>query len=433
MMTYPARLATRSPFSPLLPLLLLLLLGPAVSSCDGSSGDGESSHPDAPPDAPPSAGEDTHSAEHLNEPDEHGEHLEEGLVELSPQKLAEIELETAEARLRRLSPQLETTGEVGYEQSRRAHVGPRVPGRVVRVPAELGDEVAKGQELATIDSVELGEAKARYLAARSRESVAKESFERERSLYRDRISSQKEMLDAKSEYLVAQAAREGAEETLRLYGLEEERIATLEPGKRVASLLPIRAPISGRVVEKHVTIGELVTPDDVLFTLADLGHVWIWIDVFERDLASVHEEDEVEVRVDAYPGRTFGGEVTYLSSEVAPATRTVRARIDVENAERLLRPGMFATVRLTDPHAEAGRESLVVPASAVVRSGERSLVFRPLGDGRFRGAPVDVGRHGGEWIEVLAGLEPGDVVITKGSFFLKSELAREELGGGHGH
>ncbi len=363
----------------------------------------------------------------------HGDGHEEGVVQLTAEKRAAIEISTVPAEVRLLSPQLETTGEVGYEQDRLAHVSPRIPGRVVRVPASLGDEVEEGRTLVVIDSVELGEAKARYLAARSRESVTRESYEREQGLYEERISSQKEMLDAKADYLEAEASRESAEETLRLYGLPDEQIRSLEPGQPGASTLPVRAPIAGRVVEKHVTVGELVTPSESLFTIADLGHVWIWIDVYERDLAKVHEGDDVEVRVDAFPDRVFAGEITYLSSEVAPETRTVRARIDVGNSERQLRPGMFAKVRLTDPHASGGVESLVVPTSAVVRSGERALVFLPEGEARFRAQPIDTGRQEGEWVEVLSGLDPGAEVVTEGAFFLKSELAREDLGGGHDH
>ena len=407
--------ATRGSATPT--LFLILILTSVLGACGPASK--EEGHP----------AEDEHAAEERG--DEPG-HVE-GLVELTPEKRAAIEIATAAARLRPLSPQLETTGEVGYEQDALAHVSPRIPGRVIRVPASLGDEVTEGRTLAVIDSVELGEAKARYLAARSRESVTQEGYERELALYEDRISSQKEMLDAKADFLEAEAQRVSAQETLRLYGISAEQIRSLQPGEPGASTLSIRAPISGRVVEKHVTVGELVTPAESLFTIADLGHVWIWIDVFERDLAKVHEGDDVEVGVDAFPDRVFAGEVTYISSEVAPETRTVRARIDVENSDRLLRPGMFAKVRLSDPHASGGAESLVVPASAVVRSGEEEIVFRPAGEGRFRAQPVETGRREGEWVEVLSGLEPGDEVVTAGSFFLKSELAREELGGGHGH
>ena len=357
----------------------------------------------------------------------------EGLVELSPAKLEAVEISTALAEYRLLRPQLETTGQVDYEQSLRAHVSPRISGRVIGVEADLGEEVLRGRTLVIIDSVELGEAKARYLAARSRESVTRETYEREQSLYEDRITSQREMLDAKADFLEAEAVRQSARETLRLFGLSRARIDGLEAGDLSASSLPVRAPIAGRIVERHVTMGELVSPSDNLFTIADLSNVWIWIDVFERDLAKVHEGDAVEVRVDAYAERVFAGEVSYLSPEVATETRTVRARIDAANPERLLRPGMFASVRLSDPHASDGTESLAVPAAAVVRSEEQEVVFVPLGEGQYAARAVEIGRREGEWVEILSGLEPGMEVVIEGSFILKSELSRDELGGDDDH
>ena len=362
---------------------------------------------------------------------------DEGVVELSAAKLAAIEIETALVEQRRLAAQLETTGEVGYEEDRIAHVAPRVPGRVQRVPVSLGDEVRRGQLLAVLDSVELGQARAAYLAARTREDLAQQNSERERGLYEDRITSEREMLEARAAHLEAVSERESAQETLRLYGIPQEELARLAPGDPGASLLPVTAPISGRVVEKHATLGELATPGDTLFTIGDLGHVWIWIDVYERDLARVHLGDGVEVTVDPFPGRVFSGEVTYLSPEVEAETRTVRARIDVENPEQLLRPGMFAAVRLVDPHTAEASPSLVVPEGAIVRRGDETLVFVPAGEHeggkRFEARPVTVGRHEPGWVEVLSGVEAGEEVVTTGAFFLESELAREELGGGHGH
>lgn len=379
-----------------------------------------------------------HAAEAHEDP--HQEH-EEGVVELSPEKLAALTLDVAPVEQRRLSAQLETTGEVGYEEDRIAHVSPRVPGRIQRVPVSLGDEVRRGQLLAVLDSVELGQARAGYLVARTREDLARQSLERERGLFEDRITSEREMLEARADYQEAVSMRVSAQETLRLYGIPAQELERLAPGDPGASLLPVHAPIAGRVVEKHATLGELATPGDTLFTIADLGHVWIWIDVFERDLARVHMGDEVEVTVDPFPGRVFSGEVTYLSPEVAAETRTVRARLDVDNPERLLRPGMFAAVRLVDPHTRDASPSLVVPGGAVVRRGDRTLVFVPAGDSgdgarvgaRFEARPVTLGRREGSWVEVTSGLAAGEAVVSAGTFFLESELAREELGGGHHH
>ncbi len=368
-----------------------------------------------------------------NHEGEAGEGHVEGVVELSPEKLANAGITTAPVEEKILAPELETTGKVDYEQERLAHVSPRIAGRVQRVQAALGDSVEAGQTLATIDSVELGMAKAAFVSAKAMEALARENYERETKLYEDRISSQKEMLEARAEYQKAVSERQSAQETLRLYGLDPQTVASIGSGSGSSSLLPVRSPISGRVVEKHVTLGELVSPEDIMFTVADLGHVWIWIDVFERDLAAVHIGDGVEVLTDAYPDRPFRGEITYLSPDVDPESRTVRARIDVANPERALRPGMFARIRLSDPHATGGMTARVVPAGAVVDSGAGQIVFVPAGERRFEARDVETGRRAGDLIEILRGVEAGESVVVGGTFILKSELASEELGGGHGH
>lgn len=373
---------------------------------------------------------DSNPPEH--EPEVHEEH-EEGIVTLTPEQLAATGIVVASVEQRSLSPQFSTTGEVGYEEDRLAHVSPRIPGRVLRVVARLGDRVQQGSVLALIDSVELGQAKASYLTAKTRDDLARENREREERLHAQRISSEKEMIEARAQHLEATAERQSAEDTLRLYGVSDADIREFQPGRSSSSQLPVRAPITGDVVEKHVVVGELVTQERSLFTIADLGHVWIWIDVYERDLAAVHLKDDVEVRVDALPEATFTGEVTYLGPKVEAATRTVRARIDVANTQGLLRPGMFAKVRITDPHAAKATPSLVVPDSAVVRSGEQVLVFVPVGEGRFVARPVQLGDHEGGFTEIVSGLAAGDKVVSQGAFFLKSELARDELGGGHSH
>jgi len=397
--------------SQLLSVPLSLCLGVAGISC---------SSPSRPHDENESKGEHAGETGHEN-----------GIVTLSSERIAAAKIQTKPVERRALAPQLETTGEVGYEEERMAHVSPRISGRVVRANAGLGDQVRQGGVLAVIDSVELGQARATYAAAKTREDLARETYEREKSLHEQRVSSQKEMLEAKAAYLEATTHRESALETLRLYGeggSDGPRLG--DPG---ASLLHVRAPVGGRVVEKHVVVGELVTPERSMFTIADLARVWVWIDVFERDLASVHLGDGVEVRVDAYPQNVFAGKVTYQSPQVAAGTRTVRARIDVANPDDLLRPGMFARVRLTDPHAANPTPSLVAPAGAIVRQEKAIFVFVQLGEGRFTVRPVETGREASGFVEILSGLESGERVVSEGTFFLKSELAREDLGEGHAH
>jgi len=362
---------------------------------------------------------------------------DDNIVELSPEKVNAAGIKTTAASFTALPSLLVTTGQVDFNQDRLAHVSPRIAGRVHETRARLGQKVRRGEVLAILDSIELGRSKAEYLRARAREQLTRENYEREQELFADRISSEQEMLAAKAAYIEAQADLRSAEETLHLYGLTEAEVAAVTYDNPGRSLFPIRAPLSGKVVEKHVTVGELVTPERNLFSLADLGEVWVWIDVYERDLRQVHVDDGVDVRVDAFPDLEFRGTVSYLSDRVDLDTRRVRARIDVKNPREVLRPGMFAQVELTDPHGTdegaVRAPALTLPESALQRDGDVMVAFVSLGEGRYERRVVRTGRKAGGLVEVIDGLEAGDLIVSAGAFFLKSELAKSELGEGHGH
>lgn len=365
--------------------------------------------------------------------EEHDEHAEEeGLVALTDEAVRRAGIETAAAALRPVPRVLSTTGTVGFDERRIAHVTPRLTGRVQRVTADLGDAVTVGEPLAVVDSIELGRAKAEYLAALGHHQVARLRHERQRNLLADRIVSEQSVLEAEAEAREAAAHLAAAEETLHLYGLSQEEVADLTQDDPRASLFAVRAPFAGKVVAKEVALGELVAPERHLFTIADLSRVWVWIDLYERDLRRVEPGRAVVVAVDAFPGETFRGELSYLADEVAADTRTVRARVDLPNPGGRLRPGMFVRVSL-DTGAGAGEPVLAVPEAAVQREGDGSVVFVALGENRFERRPVSLGRRGDGWVEVLSGLEPGERVVTEGAFLIKSAAAGDRLGGGHHH
>lgn len=355
------------------------------------------------------------------------------IVALSPAALASAGVTTAAAERRALQTEIETTGSVDFDQRRLAHVSPRVGGRVEAALADLGETVRSGQVLARIDSIELGEAIGEYLQARARAELARETHERETKLFADRVSSEQEMLAARAAMREADSALRGAEEHLHLLGLADERVRALDYDQPRASIYEVRAPFAGTIVERHVTLGEMVEPQTPLFQIADLSSVWVWIDVFERDLSRVHLDDGVELHVDAFPEVTFAGRVAYLASRIESETRTARARVEVSNLDGKLRPGMFARVRISDPHGGDGRAAassvLAVPEGAIQRDGERSLVFVTRGAGRFEPRPVRTGRRGEGFVEILDGLREGDLVAVSGTFVLKSEASKESLGG----
>lgn len=371
------------------------------------------------------------------EGDEH-EEPDHRIVELTPEAATRANIETALVERRVLAGEIETTGEVGFDEVRLAHVSPLLAGRVQQVRAQLGDRVKVGQAVAVINSIEFGKAKASYLQAKAKFQLSSQTYEREKALAESKISSEQDMLTARAAYLEARAILQTSTQTLRLFGMSRKSIDQIAFDDAGSALFWIRAPLGGKIVDKHVAMGELVTPESKLFTVADLSRVWIWIDVYERDLRNVHLGDVAYVRADAYPDRVLEGKLRYLRDQVDVTTRTVRARIDVDNDDGLLRPGMFVRVRLSDPHAN-DPETLIdqvvaVPGSAVQREGDdKTIVFVQQGDHRYERREVKVGRRSGRWIQVMHGVKPEERVVTNGVFLLESEASRDALGGGHSH
>jgi cobalt-zinc-cadmium efflux system membrane fusion protein len=369
-----------------------------------------------------------------------GEEPGDGLVILAPEAAARVTLTTAPVVQRDLMGEISTTAEVGYDEDHLAHVTPRISGRVHDVRASLGQDVKAGEVLAVIDSTELGRTKAEYLQARARATLARDNLTREERLAADQIAAQSELATARAAKAEAESTLYTAQETLRLYGMSPAQVDSIRPGDTRAALYELRAPVDGRVVEKHLTRGEIVDPKDPLFTVADLRRVWIWIDVYERDLSRIRPGDAAEVRTDAFPARAFQGRVSYVGDKVESATRVIRSRIEVDNADGVLRPGMFARVRLSTSAADgraagsaAAPLALVVPIGAVQRSGEGYIAFVQVGERRYARREIRLGRKASDYVEIIEGLSAGEPVVVQGAFILKSEAAKASMGGGHEH
>jgi len=317
---------------------------------------------------------------------------------------------------------LPVTGTITYDANRVSHIGPRTDGRIVALRADIGDRVKRGQVLAVLESPEVGALRAELHQAEALVGIARENYQREKRLEEQGISSRKELLEAEAELRRAQAAALSAGERLRALGA----------GHGEGGQFAITAPFDGVVVEKHARLGEVASPSDRLFTVADLSRVWIELDIYERDLSRVAVGQPVAVTTAAYPGRTFPGRIVYLGDVLDPERRTVRARVEIPNTGRALKPGMFA--KATIQVGGGGAPLVVVPQDAVQEIDGRQVVFVP-GEraGEFRPVPVEVGQplDGGR-VAVLSGLAPGSRLVVSGAFLLKSELAKGEIGE-HGH
>lgn len=195
--------------------------------------------------------------------------------------------------------------------------------------------------------------------------------------------------------------------------------------------MPITAPIGGRILERAANRGQVVTPQDVLFTILDLSTVWVEARVYAKDARQVRAGQPVTIVASAFPDEKFTGKVSYMGDVIDEQTRTLVVRCEVANPRRKLKPGVFVKVSIGLGRRQG---ALSVPASAVQREGERTFVFVATGRSEFQEREVRLGTESGGYYEVLDGLKPGETVVTEGAFLVKSHGKKEELGhAGHAH
>lgn len=359
--------------------------------------------------------------------EEHGEHDEAHSVKMDPETQKKSGVLVAAAGKKSLGGVIAATGKVEVNADRIAHVSPRIPGKVVSVGASLGDGIGAGQVLARLDSVELGEALSRYHQTKTRLALAKNNMDRVKTLVEKKIAARKDILQAETEYQTTLTSLHADEERLLLYGLSRGELAAMD-AKRI--LVPVRSPIAGVVTEKHAIVGELADPSKSLYTVADLSSVWVMVDINERDLAKVRKGQAAAVKVGAFPDARFQGRITHIADLVDEATRTVKARVEVANPGRRLKPEMFATVELALP--ASGPAVLAVPEEAVQELEGRKVLFVTEDGTEFEPREIGLGAASGGMVEVTSGLKEGERYAGKGGFILKSELLKGELGE-HGH
>ncbi len=360
--------------------------------------------------------------------EDHGGHGEAGSVKMAANVQKQNGVVTAEVKKQRLGGVISVTGKVEANADRIAHVSPRISGKIVSVSASLGDSVAAGQSLATLDSVELGEALSRYHQSKTKLALAQSNMERIKTLVEKKIAARKDIFLAETDFKTAQTELHTDEERLALYGVA---IPDLKGDNRKKPLLPVRSPIGGIITEKHAIVGELADPSKSLYTVADLANVWVLVDINEKDLAKVARGQAATVIVGAFPDQKLKGRITYIADVVDQSTRTVKARIEVANPGRKLKPEMFATVELALPADSA--PVVAVPEDALQDLDGKKVVFVAENETEFAARQVEAGRPAGGMIEVVSGLNEGERFAVKGAFILKSELKKGEVVDEHGH
>jgi membrane fusion protein, heavy metal efflux system len=347
-----------------------------------------------------------------------------GVLRLTSEELSRTVIEvTPVARGQVLVPR-EFPATVQANENELAEVTTLIRGRVVKVHVDVGQDVKKDALLAMLHSTDLGVAEGAYLKAAAKLHEAKLAYERARDLYEQKVVSLAELQRREATMKTAQAEAREARNRLELLGVPGQEVERLDREDTIKADVPLRAPFDGRVIMRNITRGEVVEMEQKLFTVADLSDVWVVGNVPEKDVQYIRKDQKVDVIVSAYPHAIIPGMITYIGDVLNPATRTMRLRVTVPNPGRLLKPEMFATVRV---HSAATPDALTVPLAAVQNGPTGKMVFVQRGTNDFEVRTVKVGSEQGEVVTVLEGVSAGEQVVTKGSFVLKSEMERHKI------
>ena len=319
-----------------------------------------------------------------------------GIIRVDPSRRSLLGIRTGKVTRAPLDLAITAVGRVAFDETRLEDVTVKIGGYITDLRVNTtGQAVRKGETLFTLYSAELYGAQQEYLIAKQSQESAKASG------MSDRVD----------------ALVRATETKLRLWGLSAAQIAAIASRGEPIENLPFPSPASGVVIEKDVVEGAAIQAGMRLFRIAALDQIWVEADVYEGDLARISKGQRASVSLTYLPGQTFDGKVALIYPYLDPASRTGRVRVALSNKKLELKPDMYATVAF---HVPLG-ERLQVPISAVVYTGPRRLVFVDLGDGRLRPQEVTIGARNGDSVEVLDGLEEGDVVVTSGNFLVAAE------------
>jgi cobalt-zinc-cadmium efflux system membrane fusion protein len=337
--------------------------------------------------------------------------------------------EFAQVEAKPLIRMIERNAEVAYNANRYARLSSRAAGVVAEVTKDLGEQVKKGEVLVIVDSTDLGAAKAELLVAIETVNLWDANARRERDLLGKGAGIEREALEAQTKFAEARIAVSKARQRLRNLGLRDQHIEDVEKKGDTSSMLLVTASFDGLVVERSAVLGEVVEPSTPLVSIADTSVMWAMLDLVESDLAVVKTGQQVSVTVDGLGGKSFGGRLTWISTQIDPKTRTLKARVELDNGEGLLRANMFGRARI---NAGENRSAITIPKEAVQWEGCCNVAFvKADADGMtFQPARLVLAFDAGDRYEVIDGLKAGDTIVTRGSFILKNEILKNSVGAG---
>src|SRR6266550_6093142 len=342
---------------------------------------------------------------------------------------AGIKIETVGERVSTEATGQQTTGVVQPNSYRETPVMSLVGGIVRSVGPELGQSVRKGQTIAVVSSNDLADAQSKYLSVVAELDEHHKHHARTEKLVEIGAASREELEMAASKLKAAESEVANLRQRLLLLGLSSQRVSALRSTSQISSEVSLPAPASGTVTSRTVNSNEVIEANKELLRVTDLSSVWVVGQVYEKDLGKIHIGSGASITADAYPGRIFRGQISYVDPKVDPQTRTAQARIELANPGQQLKIGMYVNVAFA-ALGGAGSTFAVVPAAAVQNLGNQHVVFVTTSDPRvFAMRPVRLGPETNGYYPVLEGLSVGDRIVTEGSFMLRAEWLKTHPNG----
>ncbi len=362
----------------------------------------------------------------------HNKHSE--VVKLSAESIKQIKLETETVSLQPFTGYLTIPAKVITNQDNEAQIGSLVQGRVHKVFVKVGDFVSSGQVLMTVEGLDVGEIKASFLIAKAALDYTKANYERQKKLFDEKIGSQKALLESQAEYEKALAEFKAEDKKIHSVGLSDEDVTDGNKSEdHTSGTLPIKSSINGIVVERNVVIGQLVDATTNAFKVINTSSVWIDGQIYEKDITKINQKTNALFTSETYRNEKFNGRIIYIGQTVDEQSRTITVRGEFKNTNSKLKPQMFGELKIP---ISSNAKAILIPEEAVVRESGEDYVFvqtsdttMPNGGRAFELRKVITGSSVDNRIEIKEGLREGEKVVSKGVFYLKSELKKEEIEG----
>jgi cobalt-zinc-cadmium efflux system membrane fusion protein len=334
-------------------------------------------------------------------------------------------LKVGEPQVHEVANSLQVAARIETDAGRVARIGSPVPGRIIKLLVMEGQNVRRGAVMATLHSTDLSDTQFAFIKAFSQRSLAEQATKRAEELVKADVIGSAEVEKRRAELLQASAEAAAFRTQLHGLGMTDAAIRKLESTRQLNADYPVVASISGTVLERKVTIGQIVQPAELAFLVADLSNVWLVADVPEESAGRLHKGMRVIVNIPSLPDEKVEGKLSYVSPVVDPTTRTVQVRMDLPNPRGIFKPAMLASMTFVD-HSD---QRTTIPSTAVVRENNKDHVFIQLAKNKFVLREVVLGPEYGEEYVLESGVNPGEKIVLDGTFHLNNQRKQNAIKG----